>query len=209
MIATIAKVGRPRQIENEQIFRATRRGIARVGSAQLTLALIAGDLGCTRQALNRRFGSKHQLLAEYLAWMLDRTRERFEMLRTQYESPLAALMAQFSGPTEELLDPEELEGDTANVYAFFAEAQGDPILRQIIAERRLTYEIGIRALLDGAVVAGELVPCDTLALSEILYDASAGAFYSEAMAPHRRKVSRMYRNCSVILQPFLAKTSSK
>jgi AcrR family transcriptional regulator len=53
------EIGRPRIFTDEAIYLATTRAIARWGYARITLDEIASDLGCTRQALARRFGSKH------------------------------------------------------------------------------------------------------------------------------------------------------
>ena len=84
-------VGRPRTYNDDEVFLATAAVLARNGHAGLTLAAVAADLGCTAPALNNRFGSKGDLLIAFLEWSTALAQTRFDQVRAEHSSPLAAL----------------------------------------------------------------------------------------------------------------------
>ena len=86
-------VGRPRVFSDDAIFRATNALIERTGYDSLTLEAIATEVGCTRQALVRRFGSKQALLLAFLDRLLVVRAADYRIVETDAPSPLAALRA--------------------------------------------------------------------------------------------------------------------
>lgn len=160
---------------DEDIFLATTRVVRTLGYNKLTVASVAAEVGCTGPALIRRFGSKHQLLRSYLKWSTARSHERFLRIRSEHISPLAMLRARVSMPESER--PEEV-GETAGhtpFLTFYLEARADALFRPFIDEHAMTYEIEIAELLDAAIVAGEIRPCNTAEFAHALLASIAGA----------------------------------
>jgi AcrR family transcriptional regulator len=169
------EAGRPRVFTDEDVFQATCRVVRSLGYDKLTIASVASQVGCTGPALIRRFGSKHQLLRAYLHWSTLRSSERFLRIRAEPISPLARLRARFTMPESER--PEEI-GETAGhtaFLAFYLEGRADPLFRPYIDEHARQYEIEIAGLIDDAVAADELLPCDSAQLAHALLAAIAGA----------------------------------
>ena len=169
------EAGRPRVFTDEDIFLATYRVVKTLGYNKLTIASVAAQVGCTGPALIRRFGSKHLLLRAYLQWSTVRSHERFLRIRAEHASPLAMLRARFSMPESER--PEEV-GDIAGhtpFLAFYVEGRADALFRPYIDEHARQYEVEIAELIDAAIAAGELYPCDSAQLAHALLAAIAGA----------------------------------
>lgn len=172
---TSREAGRPRVFTDEDIFLATFRVVKTLGYDKLTVASVAAQVGCTGPALIRRFGSKHQLLRTYLEWSTVRSHERFLRIRREYSSPLAMLRARVAMPEHER--PEEI-GDTAGhaaFLAFYLEGRADALFRPFIDEHARQYEIEFAELIDAAIAAGELRPCDSAELAHALLAGIAGA----------------------------------
>jgi len=90
--------GRPRAFADEAVFPATAHTLARLGYGRVTLAAVSAEVGCTRQALLRRFGSKHALVRACLQWIVTGTADVYRAIRTARDSPLQALRAHFLLP---------------------------------------------------------------------------------------------------------------
>lgn len=168
------KLGRPRTFDDEAVFNATARAVRAHGYARLTLAVVARELGVTAPALVERFGSKHQLLQSYLRWSGERVRERFDQIRAGFDSPLAALVARFTLPRDERIDEVGNASEYVNITLFYLSASSDPLLKDAAEERSKIYHEEIVALLDDAVAAGELVPCDTERLARTMLATLSG-----------------------------------
>ena len=83
----VREVGRPRSFEDDAIFAATARVIARVGHDGLTLAAIAEEVGCSAPALVQRFGSKRALVRAYIEWSIDNIQQRWDKVSAPELSP--------------------------------------------------------------------------------------------------------------------------
>jgi AcrR family transcriptional regulator len=195
-------VGRPRVFSDEVIFHATQITLAREGYGRLTLDAIAREIGCTRQALVRRFGSKHALVLAYLNWSLGYIAAGYQSVRDGYDSPLAALRARFVWPAEQR--PREI-GDPnsqANILSFFIGAREDPEFSQRLAEINHVYLAEISGLLQSAIDAGELRPTDSQLLAHLLFASTTGEVVLWAAHPEGDVVDRIGAIVDAVVAPY-------
>lgn len=187
MVQTVTKtgrdVGRPRSFSDEDAFQATTKLLIEHGASGITLADLARELGCTAPALNVRFGSRIGLLKAYYAWATQMDSERFKRVREQYDSPLQAVRARFSMPARDRL--EELVDSTgqAKLLSLLAEAQADAQFADLVAERTRAFERDLTDLLQAAIDAGELNPCDPAGLAHMIFTSLVGASFLWSVKP--------------------------
>jgi AcrR family transcriptional regulator len=197
------EVGRPRVFSDDAIFTATQLTLAREGYGRLTLDAIAREIGCTRQALVRRFGSKHALVLAYLDWSLGHVANGYRTVRESTSSPLAALRARFIWPAEQR--PREIGDPTsqANILSFFIGAREDPEFSERLAEINQVYEAEIAGLLQSAIEVGELrAGTDAVTLSHILFAATTGEVVLWAAYPKGDVVERLGQIFDAIVAPY-------
>jgi AcrR family transcriptional regulator len=200
--APAREVGRPRVFSDEAIFLATQMTLAREGYGRLTLDAIAHEIGCTRQALVRRFGSKHALVLAYLNWSLGHVAAGYRSVRESYASPLEALRARFVWPAEQR--PREI-GDPnsqANILSFFIGAREDPEFSKRLAEINQVYLDEIGALLQSAMEAGELRPVDAAMLAHLLFASTTGEVVLWASHPEGEIVDRIGAIFDAVVAPY-------
>ena len=194
--------GRPRTFSDEAAFLATADALARLGYGRLTLEAVAGRIGCTRQALVRRFGSKHALVLAYLEWVVAGAPERYRAVREAHPSPLAALRARFLLPVEErpyeVADPE----GQGNILAFFVGARDDPQFHAVLAQLQAVYEAEVARLIAEAQAAGEVVEVDPAELGHTLIAATTGEILLWAADPGGSVVGRIARVFDAVVAPY-------
>jgi AcrR family transcriptional regulator len=195
-------VGRPRVFTDQGVFLATAHALARQGYGRLTLAAVASEVGCTRQALVRRFGSKHALVRAYLEWVVAEAAKRYRTIRASHASPLAALRARFLLPVEER--PYEIADPVgeANILAFFVGARADPEFRALVARLNRTYGEEVTRLLGEAQQAGEVGAGDPAEIAHVLIAATTGAILLWATDPEGAVVQRMARVFDAVIAPY-------
>lgn len=175
------EAGRPRIYSDEAIFAAVDRILCQEGYPHLTLEAIALDVGCTRQALVRRFGSKHALLLAYLDAKVDRIADDYAERHAPSASPLNALYARFALPPDLPVATSIAMG--ARELAFVLAGSGDPIYAERFAAlNRMQMQV-IAGLLQAAIDEGELKPIDTALVARILYDTWAGEIITWCVDP--------------------------
>jgi TetR/AcrR family macrolide resistance operon transcriptional repressor len=197
------EVGRPRVFSDDAIFSATERTLSREGYGRLTLDAIARDIGCTRQALVRRFGSKHSLVRAYLDWSIAQTAKRYQEVRAANPSPLVALRARFLWPAEQR--PREIGDPTsqANILSFFIGARDDPEFRERLATINQVYEDEIATFLACAIEKGELREADPRELSHTLIAITTGEVVLWAANPEGDVIQRIGRVFDAVIAPYL------
>jgi AcrR family transcriptional regulator len=171
---------RPRILSDADILEATGRAILRVGPVKLTLADVAREVGLAPATLVQRFGSKRGLLlalAESAAASVDVC---FAAVRAAHPQPLEALIAAATEMTRYVQSPDEM----ANHLAFLQIDLSDPDFHRLMLRSSQRIEAGYRALLDEAIIAGELTPCDTARLARAVGALSGGSLLGWAV--HRR-----------------------
>jgi AcrR family transcriptional regulator len=189
------EAGRPRLYQDADIFAATSAVLAEHGVQRLTLGAVARQIGCTAQALIRRFGSRQNLLLAHLVWVTDASAANYERLRCEYASPLEAFRTGYVSPRS----PERVEGTSPASYAkllvFGIEAGLDPVLRAELDRRELIYHQNLADSVRAAMAAGELTGCDPDDIAFLLLSAGAGAMLrwtANPIGPPQAQIARVF-----------------
>jgi AcrR family transcriptional regulator len=159
------------------VLTATLRVISRTGPARFTLADVAAEAGLAPATLLQRFGSKRGLLLAVAEVGAGGADECFARVRAAHRSPLAALMASLEEMTCLAPTPEAM----ANSLAFLEIDLTDPDFHRLALQNARAMLAGYRALLEHAVAAGEIVPCDTTRLARALSAMCSGSMLSWAI----------------------------
>src|SRR5262245_51873522 len=189
---------RPRTASDEEILEAAGRAVGRLGPARLTLADVASEVGLSPAALVQRFGSKRGLLLALAGQGAEGGAGCFAAVRAAHPSPLEALLAAATEMTRHTPGPEEL----ANHLAFLQIDLRDADFHRLALESSRRVLDGYRALLDEAVAAGELAPCDTARLARAVGALSGGALL--AWAIHREGPAEAWvrADLATLLDPY-------
>ena len=171
---------RPRTVADADVLAAAARTINRVGPLNVTLADVAAAAGLSPATLVQRFGSKRGLLLALVRHGAGAVGECFAEARRTHASCLGALVAAATQMTRTMQTPEEL----ANGLAFLQMDVSDPDFHRLALAHSRETIAGYRGLLDDAVRAGELRPCDTAALARAIGALSGGSLI--AWAIHRQ-----------------------
>src|SRR5579871_3230294 len=168
---------RPRETTDEAILAATGRVMQRLGPTQITLAAVAREAGVVPATLIQRFGTKRALLLAACHTAPDATAKQFAAARSKYESPLEALIELYADCTAFAPTPEAM----ANGLAYLQIDLTDPEFHAITLAQFRAIRGETKKLLDEAVVAHELKPCDTAKLARLIQHLSGGAMLSWAV----------------------------
>jgi AcrR family transcriptional regulator len=188
--------GRPRTHSDDALLDATFRAVGALGPARLTLADVAREAGVAPATLVQRFGSKRALLVAAAARAAARAGTA---LSAPADAPLAALTDGLVALTRPVEDPAAF----ANHLALLQLDLADPQLRALAVSHARGLRRAIRVLLDAAVAAGELAPCDTRALSDAVHAVFHGAQLDWAVDRRGTLARRVRRALDAVLQPAL------
>jgi len=201
----VREVGRPRLFSDDAIFQATRLILQRGGYPELTLEAIAHEVGCTRQALVRRFGSKQALILAYLDSSLTRMSENYRIVHAGEASPLAALRARFVAPPAERLEINEDRSEQANVLAFMLTSSGEPEVSARFEALNQIFLNEMERLIRAAVERDEVRGVDPAALARTLFSASLGETVRWASTPgDDTLVTRLAEIFDLVTTPYKA-----
>ena len=145
--------------------------LSRAGYPSLTLAAIAEEVGCTRPALNRRFGDLRGLINAFIAWIAGGMDDAYAQIHAEVASPLATFRA--GAMRYSAGDAGRFE--TSRYLEFFATGWNDPRLRPAMIGLARQWEASTAALLAEAEAAGEIIPGHVERLAHILTAALTGA----------------------------------
>jgi len=173
-------MGRPRTTTDDEILDAAARVVTRSGPARLTLAGVAGEAGLAAATLVQRFGSKRGLLLALAGRGAAGVAGPFEAAAAAHRSPLQALRAALEAMAAFASTPEEL----ANHLALFEMDLRDPDFHRLALGHAAAMLDRARSLLDAAVAAGELEPCDTARLARAVQVTFNGSLLTWAV--HRQ-----------------------
>jgi AcrR family transcriptional regulator len=162
---------RPRTASDQEILAGAQRALGRLGPARLTLADVAKEVGLAPATLLQRFGSKRGLLLALAKAGVESVDACFAAVRSAAASPFWALLDAATMMTREVTTPEQL----ANMLAFLQMDVSDRAFRKLAHEHWGRILDGYRALLDEAIRAGELRPCDTARLARAVAALSGGS----------------------------------
>ena len=198
----IREVGRPRSFEDDAIFAATARVIARLGHDRLTLAAIAEEVGCSAPALVQRFGSKRALVRNFIEWSIAHNQMRWEQVNSGELSPLESIKARVQLPRSERPDEvSDPEGFPSTVY-FHLVAWEDEALRPLVEARRRAAEEELRRTLVQATEAGEIQNCDEAQLASTLFTVLQGAALQSLANPDDRIEQRLGQLVDSLVAPY-------
>jgi AcrR family transcriptional regulator len=188
---------RPRTVPDADILAAANRAIMRLGPARFTLADVAREAGLAPATLVQRFGSKRRLLLALVEFASAGVDACFGVMRAAHRSRLAALVGAATDITRHVRSPEEL----ANGLAFLQMDISDPEFRRIAVENARHIHAGYVALLEDAVKAGELAPCDTGRLARSVSAISTGSLISWAILREGSAERWVRHDIETLLEP--------
>jgi AcrR family transcriptional regulator len=159
---------------DEQILMATIKTMSRLGPVKLTLAEVAREAGLSAAALVQRFGSKRGLLLAVSREAAAGMDDCFDDFRQRHESPLEALIAAATDMARQTRTPDEM----ANTLAFLQIDVSDPDFRRPMIEMSRKIMKGYERVIEAAIAAGELRPCDPVALARAIGAVTSGSLIS-------------------------------
>jgi AcrR family transcriptional regulator len=168
---------RPRQTSDEHILAATARVMQHRSPTQLTLANVAKEAGVVPATLIQRFGTKRGLLLTLCRTAPGSVPQQFAAARAKYKSPLKTLIELYAECTAFAPTPEAVANGLAYLQVDLTDSDFHAItLAQFRALRQETQN-----LLDAAVAARELRPCDTAQLARLIQHLNGGAMLAWAV----------------------------
>jgi AcrR family transcriptional regulator len=196
---------RPRETTDEEILAATGRAMQRLGPAQITLADVAAEAGVVPATLIQRFKTKRGLLLAACSSAPNMVARQFAAARTKYSSPLSALVEIYADCSGFSTTPEAV----ANGLAYLQVDLTDPQFHAITLAQFRAMREETRRLLDEAVAAREIFPCDTAELARLLQQLHDGAMLGWAVFREGPLEGWMRREVEALLRPYGAKTRPK
>ncbi len=191
-------MSRRRTIPDASVLQAAYRVISRRGPRQFTLADIAEESGLAPATLIQRFGSKRGLLLALAQAAAEGAGDCFAKVRAGHRSPLKALFATFEEMARLAKSPEVL----ANNLAFLQMDLTDPEFRRWTLVNSRATLAGFRKLLEDAIRAGELRPCDTQGVARLIQAATHGSMVAWAFHQEGDVASWMRRDMELLLRPY-------
>src|SRR5262245_57199126 len=196
---------RPRETTDAAILEATGRVMSRFGPAKLTLAHVAKELGIAPATLVPRFGSKRGLMLALWRSANTYVSDEYAAIRAAHPSPLAALDAVADCMAGMATSPEEL----ANHLAYLHIDLTDPEFHQMALANAKAQGAEIRALLDAAVAARELVPCDTAQLARAVGSLLGGGLFAWAIHRQGTAAEWLREDLHFLLEPYRPRKKGK
>jgi AcrR family transcriptional regulator len=189
---------RPRQTSDAQILAAAARVMQRRSPVELTLADVAKEAGVVPATIIQRFGTKRELLlANCKAWTAD-VAGQFAAARAKYGSPLKTLLELLVELSGFAATPESM----ANFLAYLQIDLSDPEFRAVLLQQFVTTRAETKKLLDEAIAARELKPCDTAALARLVQQVNGGAMLDWAVYRKGPLAAWIRRSLETLLAPY-------
>lgn len=196
---------RPRLASDADLLGATHRVLGRVGPVRLTLAEVATEAGVSPATLVQRFGSKRGLLLALAELAAAGMTHEYEQIRAAQSTPLAALKAVVACWARFAPTPDAV----ANGLAFLQMDLSDPDFhRHALAAGRASHR-ELRAILDEAVAAGELLPCNTGRLARALNALVHGSMVSWAIEREGDIAAWLRADVDMLLRPYYARAARR
>jgi AcrR family transcriptional regulator len=189
---------RPRETSDEQIIAATMRVMQRLSPTQLTLADVASEAGVVPATLIQRFGTKRALLLAVCGSAPAAIPEQFAAGRDKYRSPLKSLIELYADCSSFAPTPEAV----ANGLAYLQIDLTDPDFHAITLAQFRAIRAETKKLLDEAVAARELQPCDTAKLAALIHHTNEGAMLSWAVYRKGSLAAWVRRDLHALLLPY-------
>jgi AcrR family transcriptional regulator len=189
---------RPRTVSDDDILTATARAMSKVPPTRFTLAGVAREVGLAPATLVQRFGSKRGLLLALSSQSAASMDACFDAVRQAHASPLEALLSAATEMARFSATPEELANSLAYLQIDLSDAD---FHKHILASSR-AMQRGYRALLDDAVAARELRPCDTDALARAVEAMAGGSLIGWAIHRKGKAETWVRKDLETLLAPY-------
>jgi AcrR family transcriptional regulator len=191
---------RPRTATDGELLAAAARAVSRVGPSRLTLADVAAEAGVAPATLVQRFGSKRGLLLALAKEGGAAAAEQMAALRAAHPGPLDTLRAVADCMAGMAPTPEEL----ANHLTFLHMDLTDPEFHRHALAHARAFHADLAALLDAAVAAGELAPCDTTRLARLVQEVLNGGLLTWAICRDGTARDWLRHDLEALLAPYTA-----
>ena len=188
---------RPRSTSDDTILAAAARAIWRIGP-ELTLGDVGEEAGVSPAGLVQRFGSKRGLLLALAEQTAGEAAGHFGAARELHASALDALLHALAAIAREVDTPQAL----ANHLAFQHMHLGIEEFHACALRHARTTLAEIRTLLEEAVQAGELAPCDPDDLSRSVQTAYTGALCTWAVYRSGTLDDWLRGEVEAVLEPY-------
>jgi len=189
---------RPRETSDAEILAATARVMQRRSPVELTLADVAKEAGVHPATIIQRFGTKRELLlANCRVWTAD-VPGQFAAARAKYGSPMKTLIGMFAECSSFAATPESM----ANALAYLQIDLTDPEFHAVLLTQFVTTRDETKKLLDDAVAARELKPCDTAQLARLVQQVNGGAMLDWAVYRKGTLAAWIGRSLEALLAPY-------
>jgi AcrR family transcriptional regulator len=196
---------RPRTASDAHILAATHRAVSRLGPVRLTLAEVAREAGLSPATLVQRFGSKRGLLLAFASQGSTGAGDEIATIGAAHSSPLAGLRAIAACMTGLAPSPEVL----ANNLAFLQIDLVDPDFHRLALEHARAVRLEIKKLLDAAIKAGELEPCNTARLAVAVSAMMNGSLLQWAIDRDGTVGDRMQADLDALLRPRMRRATRR
>src|SRR5579864_841754 len=189
---------RPRQTSDEAILMATMRVMQRRSPVDLTLLDVAKEAGVVPATLIQRFGTKRSLLLAACRTAPGDVLEQFAAARAKFGSPLKTLIELYVVCSGFASTPEGM----ADGLAYLQIDLIDPEFRAITLAQFTAIRNETKKLLDDAVAADELKPCDTADLARLIQQVNGGAMLDWAVYRKGSLAAWLRRSLEGLLAPY-------
>jgi AcrR family transcriptional regulator len=176
------------------------RVMQRLSPLELTLAEVAKEAGVAPATLIQRFGTKRGLLLAVCRSGPQGVAEQFAAARETYGSPLKALIELYVECSAFAPTPESM----ANGLAYLQIDLTDPDFHAVTLAQFTALRDATCGLLDQAVAAGELKPCDTALLAVLIQQVNGGAMLDWAVYRKGSLAAWIRRSLEALLAPHRA-----
>lgn len=170
----------------------------RRGPSEITLADVAKEAGVVPATLIQRFDTKRGLLLAAVKTGPASMPEQFTAGRAKHKSPLKALVELFVECSGFAATPESM----ANGLAYLQIDLTDPEFRAITLEQFKAIREETRKILDEAVAARELIPCDTADLARLFQQVNGGSMLDWAVYREGTLANWVRRDLEALLRPY-------
>ena len=177
---------------------ATMRVMQRRSPVDLTLADVAKEAGVVPATLIQRFGTKRGLLLAACRTAPGSVPEQFVAARAKYGSPLKTLIELYAKCSGFASTPEAM----ANGLTYLQIDLIDPEFHAITLAQFTAIRDETKKLLDDAVAAGELKPCDTADLARLVQQVNGGAMLDWAVYRKGSLAAWLRRSIEGLLAPY-------
>jgi AcrR family transcriptional regulator len=165
----------------------------------LTLADVAKEAGVAPATLVQRFGSKRGLLLALVREGSSGAANEFAAVRAAHSSPLSAIWALAECMARMAPTADEL----ANHLAFLHIDLTDPEFHYYALAHARAFHVELSAMVEAAIAAGELAPCDSARLARVLEEVLHGGLVTWAIYREGTAEEWLRHDLETLLGPYL------